>query len=167
MNKYHPYDETFLNRQMELHRYIFHKFLNDKTHDFYSIVDTYLQTSELRAKMDIGNLMALNTGGKGPLISINIFTCKKKDPYYNAPELYVVHWMADIYCMTQWMYNIPSKEISKNLPAKELASIYNNYYSDTLDNACRSIYHKYLSQIKPFDHIEKEEYCKEDDLCQE
>ena len=123
----HPYNEIFLERQMELHRFVFHKFLDNEEYDFYSIVDTYLRTSTLRAKIDVGHLMSLTTGGKGPLISFDIKKCDKKSNNYTTPELPIVRFMANVYCMVQWMYNIPSKEISKYLPAKELANLYDKY----------------------------------------
>lgn len=162
MNRHHPYDEAFLQRQIELHRFVFHKFLTDKNHDVYSIIDTYLQTSELRAKIDIGNLIALNTGGKGPLISIDIFKCEKKTVNYQEPSLEIIHWMADVYCTIQWMYNLPSKEISKILPSKELAGIYDKYYSNSLKSACRDIYEKYLTKITPLDQIKEENHIEKE-----
>lgn len=157
MTMEHPYDEIFLKNQIDLHRYVFHKFLDDKNHDFYSIVDTYFRESPLRAKIDTGNLIALNTGGKAPLISINIYKCKKKDSDYIAPDLGVAYWMANIYCTVQWMYNLSSKEISENLPAKELANIYDKYYNNSIKSTCKNIYKEYLSHLTPLSKMNKEE----------
>lgn len=151
----HPYNEIFLDYQMDIHRRVFHKFSENKERDFYSIVDAYLLKSEYRAKLDVGNLIALNTAGKGPFLSVDMDSCDKRGLGYIHPDSEVIDWIANVYCMVQWMYNIPSKEISEHLPAKELAKLYDKYYSNSLKSACWDIYREYLSDIKSFDQLKK------------
>jgi len=146
MNQYHPYHEIFLEGQMELQQYAFRTFAT-YNRDLYSIIDTYLQTSEFRAKVDVGNLLALNDGGKGPLLSINIYKCEKKDANYIEPQKDVINWIADVYSKTQWLYCIASSEIIKRLPAKTLASFYEQYKNISLDDTCVKLYEAFLKDI--------------------
>lgn len=166
MSTKHPYDEAFLNFQLKLHHFVFQDFLENEKYDFYSIADTYLRTSAIRAKMDVGNAYALNTANKGIHSSIDYSLCKEKDTSYIAPSLAIAHWMGKVYCMVQWMYRIPSREISEHLPAKKLASIYENHCENSLKGACKNIYREYLFDIKPIEHVHYEER-ENNEPCQE
>lgn len=135
------YSELYLDGMLSVHKLLFHDFIYDepyKNYDFFSLVDLYMQESEVRAKMDIGNTSALNKCDKQLLNSIPLEKCPKDDT--EQVDGILTNWMATIYVVFQWTYKLSSKEISEKLPARELARIFNPLHETSDTNACRKIY---------------------------
>ena len=142
------YNKMYLDSNMNLHRLLFFDFMNNKEYDFFSLIDTYMQTSEIRAKMDIGNWSALNKGDKQLLNSIDYTRCKKNSQNNSNIDYFIMHWMADIYSMFQWMYAISSADINKRIPSKEMYKIYYPLHEASHKIACEKIYETYFIQNK-------------------
>lgn len=53
-------------------------------------------------------------------------------------------WIADMYVLLQWIYNLPSVYINMKLSSSELAGAYNPLHETSYKNACEKLYHKYL-----------------------
>ena len=115
-------------------------------YSFCSLVDAYLTTSKIRSDMDKGNWSALNKGHKQILNDIDYSKALPKgdEPYITD---FIAHWFADIYVLLQWTYNIPSIEIAKKLPARELLSIFNPLHEISEEKAVEKIYEKYFKII--------------------
>lgn len=142
----HPYDVLYLNPLMDLHRLVFLRFMENEEHDFFSLIDNYMQTSDIRAKMDVGNWSALNKCDKQVINSVDMSNVTKKDPA-EVIDYFIMHWMADIYTLFQWMYNIPSKEINDRIPAKKLYKIYYPLHETSEKNACEKLYHTFFEDF--------------------
>lgn len=140
----YAYDELYLEPNMDLHRLLFVKLAENEQYSFCSLVNNYMQTSEIRRKQDEGNWSALNKGYKQLLNSIDLSGCESKDKNEFVDDI-MAHWIADIYVLFQWMYNIPSDVISKNVPAEEMIKIYNPLHETSEKNACEKIYQIYFS----------------------
>ena len=159
----YAYDKAYLYSNQELHRLLYRDFLENEQYDFFSLIDAYMQTSEIRAKMDVGNWSALNKGDKQLLNSIDYSVCAPRlSNQERRVDITMARWMADIYCLFQWKYNILSKEINNLLPAQELCRIFNPLHEASLDNACDKIANIYFREIlkekdKPLDN---HEFCK-------
>ncbi|MCM1055358.1 MAG: hypothetical protein NC394_07540 [Bacteroides sp.] len=142
------YDEAYLTDVMNVHGLLFEKLAEEKSeYDIFSMIDTYMRCSEIRAKMDKGNWSALNKGYKQLLNSIDFSHCssaKTAEPS-DPPDPILLGWMADIYVLLQWRYNMPSAEISKKLSAHELCRTYYPLHETSHSNACDKLYKKYLS----------------------
>lgn len=138
------YFEPYLEPLIELHKYLFHIFLERddyKIYDFHSLVDTYMRDSELRAKMDIGNPSALNSGINQVLHSIPLERCI---PAGNVEmDRIMSNWIAAVYNLLQWKYKLSSKEISIMVPSAQMAYIYNPLHMVSLDGAAERIYEHY------------------------
>lgn len=159
----YAYDEMYLYGNQELHRLLYRDFLENEQYDFFSLVDAYMQTSEIREKMDIGNWSALNKGDKQLLNSIDYSLCVPKSPEQDkVVDITMARWMADVYCLFQWKYNILSKKINSLLPAQELCSLFNPLHETSLDNACDKIANVHFREIlKEKDKIlDNHELCK-------
>lgn len=159
----YAYDEMYLYSNQELHRLLYRDFLENEKYDFFSLVNAYMQTSEIREKMDIGNWSALNKGDKQLLNSIDYSLCTPKSLEQDkVVDITMARWMADIYCLFQWKYNILSKKISNLLSAQELCSLFNPLHETSLDNACDKIANVYFREIlKEKDKIlDNYELCK-------
>ena len=145
-----PYDEAYLKDVMSVHGLMFVKLTEEKSeYDIFSMIDTYMRHSEIRAKMDIGNWSALNKGYKQLLNSIDFSLCEPAEIIGSdmLPDPILLKWAADIYVLLQWYYDIPSAEISKKLPSRELCATYNPLHETSYTNACTKLYKKYLSDI--------------------
>ena len=59
-----------------------------------------------------------------------------------------MRWMADVYTLYQWMYNISSKELSKTVPAREMWKIYTPLHETSEKNACKIINRIYFEGEK-------------------
>lgn len=138
------YNELYLNSNIELHRLLFLDFTKNTEYDFFSLVDAYMQTSEIRQGMDKGSSKELNKGDKQLLNSIDYSVCLKDAHNNKVVDYGIMHWMADIYCQMQWYYNIPSKEINNRVPAKEMYRIYFPLHETSEQNAIEKIYKIYF-----------------------
>lgn len=140
-----PYNVLYLEPNMDLHRLVFVKMAENKQYSFCSLVDSYMRTSEIRKKQDVGNWSALNKGYKQLLGSIDLSCCKPKDEHEFVDDI-MAHWIADIYVLFQWLYNIPSATISEKVPAKEMMRIYNPLHEASEKAACEKIYDIYFKE---------------------
>lgn len=137
-----PFDKLYLVPLMDLHRLLFIKLMESK-YDTLVAIDLYMKTSEIRQKMDQGNWVALNKGYKQLFNSIDFSKCPVKTE--KDEDIYLYHWMADIYTLMQWMYNIPSAEIADKIPSFVLAQKFNPLHETSEKNACEKLYETYFS----------------------
>ncbi len=143
-NKEHPFISEYLNPLIELHKLVFEKISEQTEYDPYSMIDVYMQQSDMREKMDIGNWSALNKGHKQVLNSIPKDAC---DPWQgDSLDVVKAHWIAIIYTLFQWEYNISSREINKRIPAKELGYLYNPFHEASDTAVCRKLLHKFFAE---------------------
>ena len=143
------YDELYLDSNRKLHRLLFEDFLilePYRNYDLFSLIDVYMQTSEIRRQMDKGDWRALNKCDKQLLNSIDLSLVKpkSKESVDMDGDFIPVWWMGEIYSLFQWMYDIPSKEISEKCPAEALYGVYNPLHETSHKNACEKIYHKFF-----------------------
>lgn len=137
----HPFIKEYLTPLMNLHRLLYIMMGKDDKYDTYSMIDSYMQTSEIRSKMDIGNWSALNKGWKQLYNDVDLSNCPPKTEEIDSIML---HWIADIYTLFQWMYNIPSKEINRRVPANVMSNIYYPLHEISIKRACEKIYEHYF-----------------------
>lgn len=144
-NENTAYDSLYLEDMMNVHGLMFSKLLTYKPeYDVFSMIDVYMQHSEIRRKMDSGNWSALNKGWKQLYNSIDFSLCKPKTR--DIPlDIILLRWMADIYVLLQWQYNIPSSEINHKISAEVLCDMYNPLHETSYENACEKLYHKFLA----------------------
>lgn len=142
MNEVQAYDEAYLSSMIKLHCLLFSK-INELDYDTCTIIDLYMRTSVIRSKMDKGNWSALNKGYKQLLNDIDY---SQYNPETNIQKLDMVmlHWIANIYVLLQWKYNISSKEISERLPCKELMNLFSPMHEISEKRACEKFYHLYF-----------------------
>ena len=139
------YDEGYLESMMNVHECMFSMLLTEKPeYDVFSMIDEYMRHSEVRHKMDLGNWSALNKGWKQLFNSIDFQQCKPRTDDTPPLDGILLGWIADMYVLLQWRYNIPSAEISKRLPAETLCYAYNPLHETSLTNACEKLHHKYI-----------------------
>lgn len=136
------YNELYLEGVENVTRLVF-TCLVDSEYDFFDAVDAYMQTSEIRKKMDIGNSSALMKGHLQILHSIDFSGCKPNTENEENIDSILYHFMADIYVYLQWKYSLSSKEINEKVPARELARIFYPLHETSIAVACRKICHKY------------------------
>lgn len=138
-----PYIKEYLYPLMELHRLVFIELEKQfPQKDIFSLIDTYMRESQIRERMDEGNWIALNKGYKQVINSIPMDHCEEFKG--NVVDDIALRWMADIYVLLQWTYNIPSKRISECVPAKELFFIFSPLHEASEKIACEKIYKKYI-----------------------
>ena len=135
------YIYEYLNDVTELHRLVFIE-MSKEPYDTFALIDKYMQTSEIRAKMDIGNWSAINKGSKQVLHSFSRADCPLKQKDYSDDKI-LLRWIADIYVLMQWLYKLSSKDISEKIPAKKLAEHYYPLHETSEKRACEKLYHKY------------------------
>ena len=137
------YDALYLNDVCKVHRYLFTLLNRNKEYDTFSLIDSYMQHSEIRSRMDVGNWSALNKSGKQLYNSTPLKYAKGsniQDDYDDA----ILEWVADIYVRMQWKYNIPSTFLSQKIPAKDIYKAYYPLHETSYDNACAKLYNKYI-----------------------
>lgn len=137
------YRKEYLLPNMDLHRLLFVQIEHETPYNAFDMIDAYMQTSQIRAKQDIGNWSALCKGYKQLLHDIDTTGCSTKKQLVDDIFL---HWAADIYVLLQWMYNLSSKEINTRISARELWKIYNPLHETSEQNACDKIYHIYFEK---------------------
>lgn len=141
--KSHPYSEVFLNDMDELHRFVYVVLARgDVKKDFFSLVDAYNCTSELRKYMDKGSQIALDSGHKQCVNSIRQEFCYDR-PMDQEINLDTARWMGSVYNHFQWKYGASSADICTRIPAKELHSLYPSLKDETLDTVCDKLYEEY------------------------
>lgn len=138
------YHELYMYPNMNLHRLLFYM-LAREPQDTFSLIDAYMRTSEIRERQDRGNWSALCKGSKQLFNSFDHTGCPPKTEDLSEDTI-LLGWMADIYVLFQWRYNLPSKELSERVPAKELARIYNPLHEASEKIACEKILHKYFPE---------------------
>lgn len=138
----HPYIVEYLEPLIKVHYLVFEKIAAQKEYDAFSMMDAYMLFSEIRQRMDAGNWSALNKGWKQIFNDIPKDKCEKY--HGQEPDDILAHWMAHIYVLFQWLYNIPSNEICRRIPAKELSHIYNPLHEVSEKTACQKLLHKYF-----------------------
>lgn len=141
------YDKLYLNDVMKVHRYLFVLMEQNTEYDTFSMIDSYMRYSNIRHKMDLGNWSALNKSGKQLYNDIPFYNCKKKrkecqQQYDNT----ILEWMANIYVLLQWKYNISSFSLNLIIPADELYKTYFPLHETSYKNACEKLYNKYLKK---------------------
>lgn len=138
------YDRLYLEDMMGVHGLMFSKLVvNKPEYDVFSMIDTYMRYSDIRRKMDLGNWSALNKGWKQLFNSIDFSLCKPRTKDIPFDDI-LLGWVADIYVLLQWQYNIPSAEISQKIPAEVLCGLYNPLHETSYQNACEKLHHKFL-----------------------
>lgn len=138
------YDPLYLEDMMSVHGLMFFKLVtNMPEYDVFSMIDTYMRYSEVRYKMDLGNWSALNKGWKQLFNSIDFSLCEPKTRELFLDQI-LLGWIADIYVLLQWRYNIPSAEISRRMPAETLCGMYNPLHETSYENACEKLHHRFL-----------------------
>lgn len=142
------YDVSWLKSNMDLTRLVFHHFLDNTEYDAFSLVDAYMQTSEVRSKMDICNIPAMYKGDKQVYNSIDKSVCFPCTGKNDTLSLDIFYWMADIYPMFQWIFAIPSKDINAKVPARELYHIFYPLHEASLKIACEKIHEAYWEKGK-------------------
>ena len=140
------YMQEYLDPTINLHRLLFVKMGENKLYDTFSMINKYMQTSEIRSKMDKGNWSALNKGWKQLWNDVDFSDCSSKK---NDIDNIMLHWIADIYVTLQWKYNISSNEISRTVPAELMYKIYSPLHETSEKIACEKIYNKYFSFNQP------------------
>ena len=138
-----PYMKEYLEPTLNPHRLLFVKMSENQEYDTLSMIDKYRQSSQIRKKMDEGNWSALNKGWKQLFNDVNFADCTAKT---TTIDDILLHWIADIYVLLQWMYNIPSKSINNIISAKTMCSIYNPLHETSEKTACEKIYKRYFLQ---------------------
>jgi len=133
------YDISWLRANMDLTRLVFQHFLDNTEYNAFSLTDAYMRTSGIRRQMDLGNPRAMYKGDRQIYNSIDKSACLKDAAQNSNLSPDIFHWMADIYPMFQWMYAIPSPEISRMIPARELYRIYDPLHEASLKIACEKI----------------------------
>ena len=151
----HAYSKDYLKPTQDLHCLLYKDFIENEKYDFFSLIDSYMQTSKIKEKMDEGNWSALNKGDKQLLNSIDFSKCQEKKSNSYIVDIIVARWMANIYTLFQWKYNISSKELNRILPSKTLYELFNPLHETSLDNACEKIVYKYFPQL--MNHINEKE----------
>ncbi len=139
------YDERYLDDVMKVHEYLFELMEQCEQYDTLSMIDSYMRYSSIRKRMDEGNWSALNKSGKQLYNDIPLQYCKEKE----SDEKYdgiLLGWVADIYVLFQWKYNLPSVYISAMVPAKEIIRAFNPLHETSYKNACEKFYHKYFEK---------------------
>ncbi len=139
------YDELYLNDVKKVHRYLFWLMEQNKDYDTFSMIDNYMRFSPIRSKMDIGNWSALNKSGKQLYNDIPFERCQKATNTQELDDI-ILGWMADIYVIMQWKYNISSNFLSVNIPASAMCRSYYPLHETSYKNACEKLYHKYLEK---------------------
>lgn len=115
------YDRCNLNHIVAVHKDIFEQFLSmDK--NFYSLVNTYMRTSEPRYGADHGWNGYMDRTAAGYLHQVDFSQCLKKG---SEPPMdqETAKKIAEIYCNFQWMYSMDSREIIERIPAEKLAAV--------------------------------------------
>ncbi|MDE5557475.1 MAG: hypothetical protein K2J32_07250 [Ruminococcus sp.] len=135
------YDELYLDGVMKVHESLFRKLAEIKEYDIFSMIDVYMQHSEIRHKMDKGNWSALNKGYRQLMNDVDYSLCSPKQ---TESDDILLGWIADMYVLLQWIYNLPSAYINMKLSSSELAGAYNPLHETSYKNACEKLYHKYL-----------------------
>lgn len=157
------YNKYNFNTNVKLIRLLFHIFNGDeeqkvfnygKKCDTLSQIDAYMH-SDIRKKMDEGDMIAHSVGDIELYNQIDISNCPKRETIY---DLRVLHWMADVYCTFQWKYCLYSEDINNILPAKELYNLYDKMRGYSIEEVCSEIYNNYFSDKElPNTPIYKEE----------
>lgn len=137
------YDKLYLADVMEVHRYLFTLMEKNPEYDTFSMIDSYMQHSPIRAKMDQANWSALNKSGKQLYNDIPLEYCKKKTDNEGYDDI-LLGWMADMYVLLQWKYNLPSSYIDEKIPAQAMAHAYNPLHETSYKNAVEKLQNKYL-----------------------
>jgi len=127
-NYYKEPTKYFFEADIEKQKLLFRDFNGDKNqkafylqkaYDALSLIDTYMK-SEVRQKMDEGDFV---TGGYGDIQICNKIDKSKCLPFVKTYDVNKLKWMAEVYCVLQWKYNIYSSDIASVLSAKELYNI--------------------------------------------
>lgn len=139
------YDKLYLNDVMKVHRYLFTLMEQNTEYDTLSMIDSYMRYSTIRSKMDGGNWSALNKSGKQLYNDVPLKHCRKANDTEKYDDI-ILGWIADMYVLMQWKYNLPSPFLSSNLPAAEMCRAYNPLHETSYENACEKLYRKYFKE---------------------
>lgn len=145
------YDELYLNDVMKVHRYLFELIEQCREYDTLSMIDSYMRFSPIRQKMDTGNWSALNKSGKQLFNDIPLQFCETAKSESGQDDEYddiLLGWMADMYVLMQWTYNLPSPILSSVLPAAKMMAAYHPLHETSYRNACEKLYRKYFMADK-------------------
>jgi len=138
------YDEMYLSDVMKVHRYLFELMEQCKQYDTLSMIDSYMRFSKIRKKIDSGNWSALNKSGKQLYNDIPLQFCKERG--IEEYDDIILDWIADMYVLLQWKYNLPSAYISFTLPADKMKEAYFPLHETSYNNSCEKLYHKYFEE---------------------
>lgn len=173
-NYYKKPIKYFFDMDVEMQKLMFHIFNGDKEHksfnlgepyDALSFINVYMK-SDVRAKMDEGDYTTHGYGGSGVYRRIDKSECLPRTKEYDIEKL---RWMAEVYCIIQWKYNIYSKDIASVLPASVLYEICNlkisprDFAIDIYNDQIADKNFEQVQNCKPFDaEIDKDEEWEED-----
>lgn len=129
------YDEIYLEDVIDLHTLLFIKLTEITEYDLCSMIDVYMQHSEIRRKMDVGNWSALNKGYKQLKNSIDFSLCAPRKEAIECDRI-LLNWISQMYVRLQWKYCIASAEISRAIPSALLMRLYDPLHETSYNNAC-------------------------------
>ena len=141
------YDEIYLEDVIDLHTLLFIKLTEITEYDLCSMIDVYMQHSEIRRKMDVGNWSALNKGYKQLKNSIDFSLCAPRKEAIECDRI-LLNWISQMYVRLQWKYCIASAEISRAIPSALLIRLYDPLHETSYNNACEKLYRKYLTGLQ-------------------
>lgn len=135
------YDESYLDSMLQKTRYLF-RIIARNSQQAFDVIKAYM-SSEYRENIDKGNPLYLNKTPKQILSSIGLnvdFNAEISDRY----DEFILDWMADIYTLLQWKFDLCSKDIVKEIPPEVLYKQYYPLHEASLENAIRKLYDIYI-----------------------
>ena len=136
------FPKEYLEPLMGLTRYAFIKW-NRESISVFDAINEYLMNSKIRQGMDKGLPPYLNKGVNQVVNSIDKEKCTKDEEQVLDS---VVYFLADVYTYMQWKYNLPSSEICKVLPSKDLAKLYGPLHEMGINKTCERLHNRYFTE---------------------
>lgn len=140
------YPQEYLESIVGITEFLFDKFISFDEYDYFSCVTEYMFNSYVRKGMDKGNPSALNKGIKQLINSVDFTVCRRTENSNSVIDGFVSNWIADIYVVMQWKYNIASSEIIQKLPCEELYKLYNPLHEASIEVAIDKLYKLYIDK---------------------
>jgi len=144
MNKIdHIYSKEILKTHIAFHEILFQNFAKNDLYDFFSLVDAYMQSSNIRAIADNGCLVPVDDIDMTSILQTIDYGMLQKKHFSSKVPFMLPFWMADIYCLLQWNQAISSTILNKIVPARILAEIYTANKGRSLQSICEDIGSRY------------------------
>lgn len=139
------YDECYLESMLQKSRYLF-KLIARNCDDVFRVIEDYMR-GNYRSYMDIGNPLYLNKTPKQILGDMGI-QIKNYDLISENYDEFVLEWMADIYTLMQWTYNLKSCEIVEKIRPEELYKKYFPLHEASLKNGIEKLKNIYFDRCQ-------------------